>query len=137
MYISRYNSVKMPFELYSFKGKAEEVALIDSGTTENFVDYKMVARLWLGTKKLEQSRPVWNINGTQNLSGDVTHYCDLMITWGEAKERVCFFVTNLGKDWWILGYPWLAKFNPGIKWMEAEIQGPKTRIKTLVKGSMT
>jgi hypothetical protein len=58
MYISRYNSVKMPFELYSFKGKAEEVTLIDSGTTENFVDYKMVARLQLGTKKLEQSRLV-------------------------------------------------------------------------------
>jgi hypothetical protein len=58
MYISRYNSVKMPFKLYSFKGKAEEVALIDSGTTENFMDYKTVARLQLGTKKLEQSRPV-------------------------------------------------------------------------------
>jgi hypothetical protein len=98
MYISRYNSVKMPFELYSFKGKAEEVTFIDSGTTENFMDYKTVARLWLGTKKLEQSRPVWNIDSTQNLSGDDTHYCNLMVTRGEAKERVRFFVTNLGKD---------------------------------------
>jgi hypothetical protein len=60
-----------------------------------------------------------------------------MVARGEAKERVRFFVTNLGKDRWILRYPWLAKFNPGINWMEAEVQGPKTWIETLVKGSMT
>jgi hypothetical protein len=60
-----------------------------------------------------------------------------MVAQGEAKERVHFFVTNLGKDWWILGYPWLARFNPGINWTEAEVQGPKTWIETLVKGSMT
>ena len=45
MYISRFNSVKMPFELHTFKGKVEEVALIDSGATANFVNFKTVAQL--------------------------------------------------------------------------------------------
>src|SRR5712672_3271607 len=43
MYISRFNSVVMPFDLYTFKGKVEERALVDSGATANFIDYKTVA----------------------------------------------------------------------------------------------
>src|SRR5712672_2540295 len=53
MYISRFNSVTMPFDLYTFKGKVEERALVDSGATANFIDYKTVARLRLGTQKLD------------------------------------------------------------------------------------
>jgi hypothetical protein len=45
MYITRHDSIKIAFDLYSFKGKAEEVTLIDSGATENFVNYKTVVRL--------------------------------------------------------------------------------------------
>jgi len=33
----------MKFNLHTFKGKVEEIALIDSGTTANFIDYRMVA----------------------------------------------------------------------------------------------
>ena len=54
MYISRYNSVQMKFDLHTFKGKVEETTLIDSGTMANFIDYRMVARLRLGTQKLTQ-----------------------------------------------------------------------------------
>src|SRR5712671_6840792 len=43
MYISRFNSVTMPFDLHTFKGKVEERALVDSGATANFIDYKTVA----------------------------------------------------------------------------------------------
>jgi len=28
----------MPFDLYTFKGKVEERALVDSGATANFID---------------------------------------------------------------------------------------------------
>jgi hypothetical protein len=137
MYITRHDSVKLAFDLYSFKGKAEEVALIDSGATENFINYKTVARLQLGTKKLEQARPVRNIDGTENKAGSVTNYCNLMISRGDTKERVHFYVTNLGKDRFIFRYPSLAKFNPEINWPEAEIKGPRVRAETLVKGNMT
>jgi hypothetical protein len=90
-----------------YRGKAEETALVDSGATENFVDYKTVARLRLRTKKLEQVRPIINIDGTSNQAGDITHYCDLLVTRGQQTRRERFFVTNLGKDRFIFGYPWL------------------------------
>jgi len=33
----------MKFDLHTFKGKVEEVVLIDSGATANFIDYRTVA----------------------------------------------------------------------------------------------
>jgi len=80
MYISRFNSVVMPFDLYTFKGKVEEHALVDSGVTANFIDYKTVARLWLGTQKLNNIQTVKNIDGTLNHSGSITHCCDLLVS---------------------------------------------------------
>jgi len=137
MYISRFNSLIMPFDLYSAKGKKEERALVDSGATANFVDYKTVKRLGLGSKKLEQVRTVKNIDGTLNVAGNITHACDLLVSHGRKQERTRFFVTNLGGDRFILGYPWLATFNPEINWLEATVNGPRFRVETLVSGKLT
>jgi len=70
----------MPFNLYTFKGKVEERALVDSGAMANFIDYKTVARLRLGTQKLDNIRMVKNIDGTLNRSGSITHCCDLLVS---------------------------------------------------------
>ena len=104
----------MPFSFHTYLGKAEEKALIDSGATDNFIDYKSVVRLRLGTKALKQHRPVRNVDGSLNRAGTISRYCDLIVQKGQQKERTRFYVTNLGKDRVILGYPWLAKFNPQI-----------------------
>src|SRR5712672_2830561 len=137
MYISRFTLVMMPFDLYSQKGKKEECALVDSGTTANFIDYKMVKRLGLGSKKIEQARTVKNIDGTLNVAGHITHACNLLVSQGRKQERTRFFVTNLGGDQFIFGYPWLAEFNPEISWPEAIVKGPRFRVETLVAGKMT
>src|SRR5712672_3271585 len=98
MYISRFNSLIIPFELYSAKGKMEEHALVDSSATANFVDYKTVKRLGLGSLKLDTIWTVRNINGTLNCAGNITHACDLLVSQGRKQERTRFFVTNLGGD---------------------------------------
>jgi len=137
MYISRFNSVIMPFDLYTFKGKVEERALVDSGATANFIDYKTVARLRLGTQKLDNIRTVKNIDGTLNRSGNITHCCDLLVSRDRKQERTRFFVTNLGGDRFIFGYPWLATFNPDINWPEGKVEGSRFRAETLIKGKLT
>jgi len=123
--------------LYSAKGRREERALVDSGATTNFVDYKTVKRLGLGSKKLDQLRTVKNIDGTLNVAGNITHACNLLVSQGRKQVRTRFFVTNLGGDRFIFGYPWLAEFNPEISWPEAIIKGPRFRVETLVAGKMT
>jgi len=64
---------------------AEEVTLIDSGTTENFINQEIIKKLKLRSKKL--SEPVWlrNIDGTYNQSGSVTHFIDLLVSRGGRK----------------------------------------------------
>jgi hypothetical protein len=86
MYIFRSdNRLEVPIKLHSFKGMAEEVTLIDSGTTENFIDQETIKKLKLGTRKLEE--PVWlrNIDGTYNQLESVKSFIDLLINHRERK----------------------------------------------------
>ena len=131
MYISRLNHVQINFTLSHYRGQAEEVALLDTGATENFIDYKTVARLRLGTQKLTVPRPVFNVDGTNNRHGTITHACDLMVKQGNKKERQHFYVSNLGKDRFILGYPWFRHFSPDIDWTNAQLYGPKVKMETI------
>ena len=41
-----------------------------------------------------------------------------------------FYVTNLGSDQTILGYPWLRDFNPDIDWPTRKLKGPQVEVKT-------
>ena len=52
---------------------AEETGLLDTGATESFIDHKIVARLHLETQKLMVPRPVFNVDGTANKHGTITH----------------------------------------------------------------
>jgi hypothetical protein len=64
---------------------AEEVALIDSGAIENFIDQETVKKLKLGSKKLSEPVRLRNIDGTYNQSGSVTHFIDLLVSRGGRK----------------------------------------------------
>jgi hypothetical protein len=110
----------------------EEVTLIDSGATENFIDQETIKKLKLGSKKL--SEPVWlrNIDGTYNQSGSVTHFIDLLVNWGGRKIMQWFYVTNPGSDRIILGYPWLCTFNPDINWPNYKLVGPRVKMETML-----
>src|SRR5579863_9425212 len=94
----------------------------------------MVAKLRLGTRKLPKPRLVYNIDQSINKSGTITHSCDLFVTKGNKKVQQAFYVTNLGKNEAILGYPWLQEFNPDIDWMVAKVLEPPTMIETITKG---
>jgi hypothetical protein len=86
MYIFRSdNRLEVPIKLHSFKGMVEEVALIDSGTTENFIDQETIKKLKLGTRKLEEPVRLRNIDGMYNQSGSVKSFIDLLINRGGRK----------------------------------------------------
>jgi hypothetical protein len=86
MYIFRSdNRLEVPITLHLLKGMTEEVALVDSGTTENFIDQETVKKLKLGSKKLSELVRLRNINGTYNQSESVTHFIDLLVNRGGRK----------------------------------------------------
>ena len=81
------NKLELPISIHSFKGTAEEIALVDSGTMENFIDRKLVDKLKLGTRRLEQPIKLRNIDGTFNQTGQITHYLDLLMAQGNKKIK--------------------------------------------------
>jgi hypothetical protein len=111
---------------------AEEVTLIDSGVTENFIDQETVKKLKLGSKKLSEPVRLRNIDGTYNQSGSVTHFIALLVNRGGRKITQQFYMTNLGSDRIILGYPWLRTFNPEINWPNCKLVGPKVKMEMML-----
>ena len=71
------------------------------------------------TLQLKKPQTIWNINGTHNKAGAITHFVDLQVQCGTRIKDMKFLVTNLGEDEIVLGYPWLAAFEPNIDWKNA------------------
>jgi hypothetical protein len=106
-------------------------ALIDSGTTENFIDYRMAVWWRLNTKDLWRPRKVYNVDGTENQGGIINKSCVLRVRQGEQQIAQRFYVTNLGQDHVILGYPWLREFNPDIDWEEGRLIGEEVKLEEI------
>ena len=128
MYVSRgiseLNALKL--ELILSTTHQAEQGLIDSGATENFIDPRTIERLRLPTCKLGQKRTIYNIDGTNNKAGSITHVCQLRLTWADQEKTGNFYVTDLGQDRVVLGFPFLQDFNPKIDWEHKKIipRGP-------------
>src|SRR5258708_30226256 len=102
-----------------------EKTIIDSGATKNIIDPRTVSQMKLPTKKLDRDRTIHNIDGTTNSTGNITQKCILNVqTKGQNKEQE-FFITNLGQDQVVLGYPFLRTFNPQINWEKRDLNGTK------------
>jgi hypothetical protein len=81
------------------------------------------------THQLARPREVFNVDGTQNKAGIITESCVLRVEKDQHSVEQQFFITNLGADRVLLGYPWLCEFNPRIDWAEATIEGGKVHLK--------
>jgi len=107
-----------------------EVALLDSGATENFIHPQTIEQLRLPIRKLREAQIIYNIDGTPNRAGSITHKCQLKLFFGKESKQMDFFVTDLGQDNIVLGFPFLQEFNPTINWTAKTIE-PEQRIKIL------
>ena len=121
VYITRYRSMKVPVSFRTLHAMANKNILVDSGATDNFIHPKLLKRLGLGSQLLERPRKIWNINGTTNKAGVLTHCIDLEFCTGTQQEVMKFLVTVLGGEDLILGYPWLSTFEPKFRWRDTTI----------------
>jgi hypothetical protein len=100
---------------------ADKRALVDSGATDNFINATFAARMGLGFKELQTPKNIFNIDNTTNKSGKITHYLDLDICAKGIHKEMCFLITDIGSEDILLGYPWLATFEPKFNWRHAVI----------------
>ena len=75
----------------------------------------------LGTKELATPKKLFNVNDTTNRAGMITHYIDLDIYTNGIHKEMRFLVSNIGKEDALLGYPWLATFEPRFSWKHGTI----------------
>ena len=102
---------------------AAGTALVDSGANENFIDFHTAQRWKVGIRQMDKPRKIYNADGTENVNGVLNKYCWLRVYVGKQHKLQKFYVTNLGIDWVILGYPWLKEFNPPLDWEAGELGG--------------
>jgi hypothetical protein len=60
----------------------------------------------------------------------MTHYCHLRISYNDQEDLQEFYITNLGKDRLILGYPFLRTFNPRVDWRKGKLLGGTVKIQS-------
>ena len=77
--------------------------------------------LQLPIKHLSQLWPLFNVDGTENKSGQLLFYTDLQVQTGQQTINFIFFLSDLGEHKAILGYPWFVAFQPCIDWKWGQI----------------
>jgi hypothetical protein len=113
--------MKVPVSFCKLHAMVDKDILVDSGATDNFIHPKLLKRIGLGVQALDRPRKIWNIDRTTNRAGQLTSFVDLEVRTGDREKKMCFLVTDLGNEDLILGYPWLATFEPQFNWRSSVI----------------
>ena len=101
MYIRSVKAVK------NMHGVTPEVALLDSRATENFLDLNVWKSMKIGRFKMEPLIPIRNVDRTKNKLENIEYFCWLLVNLGSERAKMKFYLTSLGNDRIILGYPFL------------------------------
>ena len=97
-------------------------ALLDSSANATFIDVSVAEQLGLPLTPLNTPIRVFNVDGSCNSAGDVTHTTTILMEYLRHREELTAEVTNLGKNSLILGYTWLQKHNPTVDWQTGVIK---------------
>jgi len=100
---------------------ADIKALVDSGATNNFITSAFAKCMGLGLTPLDRPRKIWNIDNTKNKAGSITHFTDLDVQTKGKRQVLHFLVMDIGNENIVLGYPWLATYEPTINWRQVVI----------------
>src|SRR5712675_333198 len=121
VFLSNRKSMTLRFYAHSSRKRTEGIALLDSGATENFMSLEYAKWLGLPIKRLPKPRTLLNVDGTMNKQGKLEYYADLQVQTGSQRQDMRFFLSNLGEQKAILGYPWFAAVQPKIDWAKGWI----------------
>jgi|SRR6266702_4385040 len=135
--------MRIPVLFESAHATAEQEVLVDSGATDNFISKNLLHQLKISYLPVETPIKIWNVDGTHNQDGAISHFMDLQVCMGTKTKTLRFLIMNLGRDKVILGYPWLTAFEPIIHWRDATLDktcqpvvissiNPETQISTMV-----
>ena len=97
VYISNRKSMTVRFFIHSRSKRADSIALVDSGATENFMNLQYARHLQLPIQRLPEPHKLFNVDGTQNKAGVLEYYTDLNVQTGGNRTYLRFFLSDLGE----------------------------------------
>ena len=92
----------------------DEDALLDCSATGLFMDLKWTKGNFISITELEYPILVYNVDGSCNSVGLITHEATLIMIHKGHRKKVTFEICDLRKVSLIIGYTWLKKHNPEI-----------------------
>ena len=116
------NQCKLHVFIHLTHKQDEAAMLLDSGATKNFIQESYAQQLKLPIKCLLYTQPVYNVDRTLNKNGHIQSYTDLEMQMGQHRTKLHFFLTDIGDQKLILGYPWFAATQPNIDWARGWIE---------------
>ncbi len=132
VYIRRLKTLNLPFQFCAMLQTTDEIALLDSRATENFIDEGIWRKLNIGWVWLQKPLTVYKVDGMENRQGKIDSYCWLRVHYQNRSLPMCFYLTSLGTDRFILGYPFLFVFNLDIDWRAARLKGGAVDVETIL-----
>ena len=75
----------------------------------------------IGLRALDKPKNIFNIDNTANRAGQITHYTNLSVTTGGTTREMRFLITDIRREDVLLGYPWLAAYEPRFSWKHGTI----------------
>ncbi|KAL7870453.1 hypothetical protein SRHO_G00079500 [Serrasalmus rhombeus] len=102
--------------------QSRELAFVDSGAAESFLDATLAAELGLPIEPLEHPLPVMAIDGRALGSGLITlHTAPVTLRVGPHSESTVLYLTQAPHLQLVLGFPWLRHHNSHIDWSTQSI----------------
>src|SRR6266566_155597 len=87
----------------------------------------------LPIKRMTKPRKLYNVDGTENKAGEVQFFIDLGAQTGTNITNLHFFLSDLGGQKAILGYPWFAAVQLWIDWKRGWID--QTHLPIILKAA--
>jgi hypothetical protein len=88
--------------------------MIDSRASSSFIHCNFIKENKIKTITLPSPIPLYNIDNSGNMAGEIKIMVLLDTTIGNKKRKLPFLVTNIGLEKVILGIDWLQLENPTI-----------------------
>ena len=97
-------------------------ALLNSKANTIFIDRKWAQIRKILLLLLPNPILVYNMDGTRNSAGDITHCAEIVIDFQGHREKVVAKITDLSRHQMILGYTWLKHHNSDIDWETGQVR---------------
>src|SRR5438270_11014273 len=110
-------TIYIPLKLLVGSKVIDILALLDSGAGGNFIHYNLAPTLQKPTL-LKKPIQAFNIDGTPNKEGMITHYITADILVNDLQMTLGLLIARIGKVFLILEFSWLQTWNLNVDWQK-------------------